>query len=232
MNVRAGFWIDSAISNRVHFGSRNEEEGRHRIKGSGPDDDKCHTLNHMFLLKWSDRPKEDLWVCEIFVFFFPSVLPRMCPGTVSTNSNTAGLCRDIHLPSLGMPKWLWRCNSLILSSEQCSSYCYGKSMWLSWMAASMGFCWEAKEHSSNLCRRHHQIKEKKNPKTHHTVLALLNYRVRGIAEQECVHSAGEHLATRVHEGDRWHYCTSNRSLQQVFSPPTRSWVAGHNPIKQ
>lgn len=24
------------------------------------DDDKCHTLNHMFLLKLSDRPKEDL----------------------------------------------------------------------------------------------------------------------------------------------------------------------------
>lgn len=147
----------------------------------------------MFLLKLSDRPKEDLWVCEIFVFF-SSASPWMCPGTVSTNSNTAGLLREIHLPSLGMPKWLWRCNSLILSSEQCSSYCYGKSMWLSWRTASMGFCWGAMEHGSNLCRRHHQIKGK-NPKTHHTMLALLNHGAGIITEQQCVHSAGGHLTT-------------------------------------
>ncbi len=161
------------------------------MKGPGPDDDRCHTLNHMFLLKLSDRPKEDLWVCGIFVFF-SSASPWMCPGTVSTNSNTAGLLREIHLPSLGMPKWLWRCNSLILGSEQCSSYCYGKSMWLSWRTARAGFCWGAMEHSSNLCRQHHQIKEK-NPKTHHTMLALLNYRVSVITEQRCVHSAGGYL---------------------------------------
>lgn len=171
------------------------------------------------------------------ICIFSSASPWMCPGTVSTNSNTAGLCRDIHLPSLGMPKWLWRCNSLILSSEQCSSYCYGKSMWLSWMAASMGFCWEAKEHSSNLCRRHHQIKGKKNPKTHHTMLALLNYRVRGITEQERVRSAGEHLAKCVHENDRWHYCTllqivaRNRSSARLHG---HEWQvrAANNLIKQ
>ena len=43
--------------------------GRNEMKGRASDDDKCHTLNHMFLLKLSDRPKEDLWVCGIFVFF-------------------------------------------------------------------------------------------------------------------------------------------------------------------
>lgn len=79
----------------------------------------------------------------------PPASPWMRPGTVSTNSNTAGPLREIHLPSLGMPKWLWRCNSLILGSEQCSSYCYGKSMWLSWRAASAGFSWGALEQSSN-----------------------------------------------------------------------------------
>lgn len=80
-NVRTGFWIDSTISNRVHFRSRNEEEGRNRIKGRGSDDDKCHTLNHMFLLKWSDRPKEDLWVCELFVFFL-----QLCHGCALAQS--------------------------------------------------------------------------------------------------------------------------------------------------
>lgn len=130
-----------------------------------------------------------LW--DICIFSLAS--PWMCPGTVSTNSNTAGLLWEIHLPSLGMPKWLWRCNSLILGSEQCSSYCYGKSMWLSWRAASMGFCWGVMEHSVNLCSRHHQIKEKKNPKTHHTMLALLNHGVIIITAQQCVHSAGGYL---------------------------------------
>lgn len=70
--------------------------------------------------------------------FLSAASPWMCPGTVSTNSNTAGLLGEIHLASLGMPKWLWRCNSLILGGEHCSSYCYGKSMWLSWRAASAG----------------------------------------------------------------------------------------------
>lgn len=122
-------------------------------------------------------------LCDICIFSLAS--PWMCPGTVSTNSNTAGLLWEIHLPSLGMPKWLWRCNSLILGSEQCSSYCYGKSMWLSWRAASTGFCWGVMEQSFNLCRRHHQIKGK-NPKTHHTVLALLNRGVVVITAQQCV----------------------------------------------
>lgn len=36
-------------------GGRREADG-----GLGSDYDKCHTLNHMFLLKLSDRPKEDL----------------------------------------------------------------------------------------------------------------------------------------------------------------------------
>lgn len=56
----------------------------------------------------------------------------------------------------------------------------------------MGVFGGATEHGSNLCRRHHQIKgrEKKNPKTHQTVLALLNQRVSIITEQQCVHSAG------------------------------------------
>lgn len=149
-NVRNVLWIDSANNKHVHLRQRKEEGGgRNRMKGPGPDYDKCHTLNHMFLLKLSDRPKEDLWDGGIFVFFFPSASPWMCPGTVSTNSNTAGLLREIHLPSLGMPKWLWRCNSLILGSEQCSSYCYGKSMWLSWRDASAGFSCAATEHSSN-----------------------------------------------------------------------------------
>lgn len=79
--------------------------------------------------------------------FLSAATPWMCPGTVSTNSNTAGLLREIHLASLGMPKWLWRRNSLILSGEPCSSYCYGKSMWLSWRAASTNF-------SRSLCLFH------------------------------------------------------------------------------
>lgn len=161
------FWIDSTNRQRAHLRWTKEEGAETRWRGPGPDGDKCHTLNHMFLLKLSDRPNEDLWVCEIFVFFL-RLLQWMCHGTVSTNSNTAGLLREIHLPSLGMPKRLWRCNSLILGSEQCSSYCYGKSMWLSWRAARAGFCWGAVEHSSNLCK-HHQIKEKKSPNTSHNV---------------------------------------------------------------
>lgn len=52
---------------------RRKEGGRNRMKGPGPDYDKCHTLNHMFLLKLSDRPKEDLWVGGIFVFCFFSI---------------------------------------------------------------------------------------------------------------------------------------------------------------
>lgn len=110
-------------------------------------------------------------------------LPWMCPGTVSTNSNTAGLLREIHLTSLGMPKWLWRCNSLILGGEQCSSYCYGKSMWLSWRAASAGFSRGAAEHGSNLYRRRRHVKDggKKKPKNntppHHPALATLNHQV-------------------------------------------------------
>lgn len=139
------------------------EEKKNRMKGPGSDYDKCHTLSHMFLLKLSDTPKEDLWVCEMFVFF-STASPWMCPGTVSINSNTAGLLREIHLPSLGMPKWLWRCNSLILGSEQCSSYCYGKSMWLSWRDASTGLSWGTVENRSNLCRQHHHIKERKSKK--------------------------------------------------------------------
>lgn len=159
------------------------------MKGPGPNYDKCHTLNHMFLLKLSDRPKEDL--CEIFVFF-PLASTWMHPGTVSTSSNTAGLLREIHLPSLRMPNWLWRCNSLILSSEQCSSYCYGKSMWLSWRFASLGFSRGTVEHSSNLCRQHHHIKEQ-NPKTHHTVLVILNHSVSNITQQLHLHAAGGYL---------------------------------------
>ena len=109
----------------------------------------------------------NLWnICS-----FSSASLWMCPGTVSANSNTAGLLWDIHLPSLRMPKWLWRCNSLILSSEQCSSYCYGKSMWLSWRSASMGFCWGAMVHNPNLCRQYNQIKggEKKSQNTSHNI---------------------------------------------------------------
>lgn len=125
---------------------------------------------------------------------FSLASPWMCPGTVSTNSNTAGLFGEIHLASLGMPKWLWRCNSLILGSGRCSSYCYGKSMWLSWRAASMGFCWGATKRRSNLCRQRHRIKQKKKkPKTHHTMLALLNHGVSIITEQRCVHSAGGYV---------------------------------------
>lgn len=140
--------------------------------GQESDYDECHTLNHMFLLKLSDRAKEDLWAGEISEYTPapppPPALTWMCLGTVSTNSNTAGLLWEIHLPSLGMPKWLWRCNSLILGSEQCSLYCYGKSMWLSWRAAS------AAEQSSNSgVRRRTEVKDwmkKKGKKGHKDIV--------------------------------------------------------------
>ena len=131
------YWIDSTNEPTCSFQVKKRGGGRNRMKGPGTDDDKCHTLNHMFLLKLSDRPKEDLWVCGIFVFFLR--LRHGCALAQSAPIQTQLAClREIHLPSLGMPKWLWRCNSLILGSEQCSSYCYGKSMWLSWRAASTG----------------------------------------------------------------------------------------------
>lgn len=118
----------------------------------------------MFLLKLSDRADEDLWGCWIFVLS-SLALAWMCPGTVSTNSNTAGLLGEIHLPSLGMPKRLWRCNSLILRREQCSSYCYGKSMWLSWRTASEdSFLRSHRAQAPNICRQHNQINEEKKKK--------------------------------------------------------------------
>lgn len=102
--------------------------------------------------------------------FLSAASPWMCPGTVSTNSNTAGLLRELHLASLGMPKWLWRCNSLILGGEHCSSYCYGKSMWLSWRAASTDFSLSLSEEEAvsgggaSICTTSH-TKEKKKEKT-------------------------------------------------------------------
>lgn len=39
---------------------KGEGVEKNRMKGPGPDGDKCHTLNHMFLLNLSDTPKEDL----------------------------------------------------------------------------------------------------------------------------------------------------------------------------
>lgn len=124
---------------RNMFKSGNTGGQERRLKRYRPDDDKCHTLNHMFLLNSSDRSKEDLWPYGILFFFF--LLTSLClySGTASTNSNTAALFREFHFPSLGMSKWLWRYNSLILCTEQCSSYCYGKSMWLSWSAAGPKF---------------------------------------------------------------------------------------------
>lgn len=142
------------------------------MKGPGPDYDKCHTLNHMFLLKLSDRPKEDLWDCGMFVFF-PPASAWMCPGTLGTNSSTAGLLRELHLPSLGMPKWLWRCNSLVLGTEQCSSYCYGKSMWLSWRVARPGFSWGTALIYAG-CPSMSRGKKKKKNHTDHTMLVVLN----------------------------------------------------------
>lgn len=149
-----------------------------------------HVESYVFTkMIWQTKGR---FMCMWSICVLSSASTRMCPGTVSTNSNTAGLLRDIHLPSLGLPKWLWRCNSLIPSSELCSSYCYGKSMWLSWSSASVGFCRGVMEHGPNLCRRYNQIKGT-NPKTHHTMLALLNCGVSGVAEQQRFHSAGGHL---------------------------------------
>lgn len=53
---------------QTYSSERKETEGRRDAAGGpGSDYDKCHTLNHMFLLKLSDRPKEDLWADGIFV---------------------------------------------------------------------------------------------------------------------------------------------------------------------
>lgn len=189
------FWKPIPLTVNMFIPCGWKKKKRNEWKPAKFDDDKSQTLNHMFLLKLSDRADEDLWGCWIFVLS-SLALAWMCPGTVSTNSNTAGLLGEIHLPSLGMPKRLWRCNSLILRREQCSSYCYGKSMWLSWRTASEdSFLRSHRAQAPNICRQHNQINEEKkknSPRTHQTV--LLNQEVNSISKQQCVHSTGGYLA--------------------------------------
>lgn len=163
-DVRNIFWIDST---NINFTSTQDNEEETTTL-------QCqilirHTLNCSFFTEIVCQTK-GRFMCLSDICIFSLALTWMCTGTVSTNSNTAGRLREIHLPSLGMPKWLWRCNSLILSSEQCSSYCYGKSMWLSWRAASTSFSWGTVEHSFNLCKQYFHVKEKKKIKnTSHNV---------------------------------------------------------------
>lgn len=135
--------------------------------------------------------------------FLSAASPWMCPGTVSTNSNTAGLLGEIHLASLGMPKWLWRCNSLILGGEHCSSYCYGKSMWLSWRAASAGISLFLSlsgggggggavvvVHGFDLYKQRCHIKEEKKKSS---ALFTLYHPVRNAGQRLCVSGAGASL---------------------------------------